>query len=456
MQPSYVRSSSEPKAHAGSDNCVQTSAPNSALSRRRFLRRAGGALALPLVVPPAILGRAGGVAPSNRLAFGGIGMGNRALFILPNFLGFPEVRFVAVSDAREDRRRVAKKAIDAHYRNEDCRVYPDFRELLAQQDLDAVLIATGNRWHATASMFAARAGKDIYCEKPISLSIREGRQLVDMCRRYGTVYQAGTQRRSTESYQFARELVRQGRIGKMHTVEMQVWTGGTVPHQPPGPVPPGWDYDQWLGPVQWRPFVSGRVNGWPYFWDSGEGMHTDMGTNYTDQMQWVLCTDDTGPVEFAATDLVWPNPKEWMSETALSGTFKCRYANGINGVLYQRKGFADRYIRYLGDTGWVQVDDETDVVTAEPESLLQLRQGGGVSWANAGAHIRDFLDAIRSRRPTQCNPEVAHRAQTICEAMTISARLDRPLKWDPAKEVFDCDEANRMLYREPRAPWRVL
>jgi predicted dehydrogenase len=429
--------------------------PASHLNRRRFLRHAAFAGIAPLIVPASVLGRAGTVAPSNRIAFGGIGIGNRAMAILPNFLAFPDVRFVAISDAREDRRRVAKQAVDAHYRDEACRVYRDFRELLAQPDIDAVLIATGNRWHATASMFAARAGKDIYCEKPISLTIREGRRLVDMCRRYGTIYQAGTQRRSTESYQFARELVRQGRIGKVHTVEMQVWIGSTIPHQKAAPVPAGWDYDQWLGPVQWRPFVPGRVNGWPYFWDTGEGMHTDMGTHYTDQMQWVLGTDDTGPVEFETSDMVWPDPKQWMSDTAISGTFKCRYANGVQGVLYQRKGFTDRYIRYIGSEGWVQVDDETDLVTAEPKSLLQSKEAGGVSWANAGAHIRNLVESIRSRRPTLCRPEVAHRAQSIVESMTISARLNRKLQWDPVKEVFDNDEANRMLYREPRAPWRV-
>jgi predicted dehydrogenase len=276
-----------------------------------------------------------------------------------------------------------------------------------------------------------------------------------MCRRYGAIYQAGTQRRSTESYQFARELVRQGKIGKVHTVEMQVWTGGTVPHQPNKEVPAGWDYDQWLGPVQWRPYNAGRVNGWAYFWDTGEGMHTDMGTHYTDQMQWVLGTDHTMPVEFETSDMVWPDPKQWMSETAISGTFKCRYANGVQGILYQRKGFTDRYIRYIGDAGWIQVDDETDVVTAEPKSILQTRPEGGLSWSNASSHIRDLLTCIRSRRQPQCHPEVAHRAQAIVESMTISARLNRKLTWDPVAEVFDNAEANRMLYREPRAPWRV-
>jgi predicted dehydrogenase len=426
------------------------------LNRRQFLRQSALAAAAPLMVRASVLGRAGVVGPNSRIALGGIGMGNRAMYILPSFLAFADLQFVAVSDAREDRRKVSRDAINAHYRNQDCKVYPDFRELLAQKDIDAVLIATGNRWHATASMFASRAGKDVYCEKPISLTIREGRQLVDMCRRYGTIYQAGTQRRSTESYQFARDVVRQGLIGKVRTVEMQVWTGGMVPHQKPTPVPAGWDYDQWLGPVQWRPFVPGRVNGWAYFWDTGEGMHTDMGTHYTDQMQWVLETDDTGPVEFETSDMVWPDPKQWMSETAISGTFKCRYANGVEGILYQRKGFTDRYLRFIGDQGWVQVDDETDLVTAEPKSILVRKESGGVSWSNAGAHIRNFLDSVRSRRLTLCHPEVAHRAQSIVESMTISARLSRKLKWDPVKEVFDCEEANRMLYREPRAPWRVV
>lgn len=413
------------------------------------------ASAASLVVPGSVLGLNGATAPSNKIVFGGIGMGNRAMYILPNFLAFRQIQFAAVSDAREDRRQVSKQAIDQNYQNQDCRVYTDFRELLAQKDIDAVLIATGNRWHSTASMFAARAGKDMYCEKPISLTINEGRRLVDTVRRYGAIYQAGTQRRSTKSYQFAREMVRQGKIGRVHTVEMQLWTGGAVPHQKATPVPPGWNYDMWLGPVQWRPFVPGRVNGWPYFWDTGEGMHTDMGTHYTDQMQWVLGTDETGPVEFEATDLVWPDPKKFMSETALSGTFKYRYANGIQGIIYQRGEFKDRYIRYIGDEGWIQVDDETDVVTAEPKSILQLKQAGFVSWANAGAHIENLLNSIRSRTPTLCNPEVAHRAQTICEATTISARLGRKLKWDPAKEQFDNEDANRMTYRQPRAPWAV-
>ncbi len=428
---------------------------STATTRRRFLRGCLAASAAPLVVPGRVLGLDGAVAPSNRIAFGAIGVGPRARHILPNFLWQPAVQWVAVSEARADRLASAKVMIDTHYGNSACRTYKDFRELLACPDIDAVLIATGNRWHAVASMFAAHAGKDVYCEKPISLTLEEGRRLVETCRRFGTIYQAGTQRRSTASYLFAREMVRQGRIGRIRAVESQVWCGATVPHGKPVPVPEGWDYDQWLGPVQWRPFVPGRVNSWTCFWDTGEGMHTDMGTHYTDQMQWVLGADHTGPVHFESSDIVWPDPAKFMSETAISGTFRCRYANGVEGVIYQRGGFKDRYIRYIGDEGWIQVDDDTDIVTAQPASILGMRSGAGVGWGDASVHITDFLDAIRSRRQPLCNPEVAHRAQSIVGAMTISARLNRALAWDPAAERFDCEAANRMMYRAPRAPWCV-
>jgi predicted dehydrogenase len=423
-------------------------------SRRQFLRRAAPAAAFPLLAPASVLGRAGVTAPNSRIAFGAIGVGNRARYILPNFLGFAQIQFVAASDSREERLKQAKEFIDAHYRNQDCQIYPDFRDLLGRKDIDAVLIATGNRWHGLGSIYAARAGKDIYSEKPVTLTIAEGRALVETCRRFGAVYQAGTQRRSTESYAFAREMVRQGKIGQVRTVEMQCWSGPAIPHGKPEPVPRGWNYDLWLGQVPWRPFVPTRVHNWPYFWDTAEGVMTDMGCHYTDQMQWVLGKDDTGPVEFEAAGQ-FPEPAKFCSDTPVTAEARCRYADGVVGLMYQRRGFTDRYLRYVGDEGWIQVDDETDIVTAQPKSILALKEEGGASWANASVHIRNLLDSIRSRRPTVCNPEVAHRAMTVCQAWTISLRLGRKLKWDPVAERFDNDQANRMLYREPRAPWRI-
>lgn len=428
--------------------------PQKRLSRRQFISRVSVAPLFPLVVRASTLGLNGAVAPSERITFGAIGIGNRARDILQNFLSFKELQLVALSDCRADRLKSGKEMIDNYYGNTDSKTYPDFRDLLAQKEIDAVFIATGNRWHALASIYAARAGKDIYCEKPVTLYIKEGRTLVETCKRYGTIYQAGTQRRSTASYKFAMEMVRQGKIGKLHTVEMQVWTGAAIRHEKSAPIPAGWNYDMWLGQTPWLPFVPGRVHNWPYFFDTGDGMMTDMGCHYTDQMQWVLGTDDTGPVEFECSG-VFPDPKKYMSDTMITGVGKCKYANGVTGIMYQRRGFVDRYIKYIGDEGWIQVDDETDQVKAYPESILSLRSATGVSWANASDHIKNLLDCIKNRKQTLCNPEVAHRVNTICLALTISARLGRKLKWDPVKEQFDDEDANRMLYREPRAPWKV-
>jgi len=424
------------------------------LSRRQFLKRAATAAALPLVIPGSVLGLNGAVAPSNRIVFGSIGVGNRARATLPNFLSFAEIQWLAVCDCRADRLKSAKEIVDRHYGNQDCTAYPDFRDLLARKDVDAVSIATGNRWHGLGSIYAARAGKDIYCEKPVTLTIAEGRKLVETCRRFGTIYQAGTQRRSTASYRFAVEMVRQGKLGRLHTVEMQVWVGPAIDNEKATPVPDGWNYDLWLGQTPWYPFVPARVNGWQYFWDTAEGILTDMGCHYTDQMQWALDTDQTGPLEFEA-QAEFPDPVKYCSDTPITAMGRCKYANGVTGVMYQRGAFKERYIRFIGDAGWIQVDDQTDVVTAEPKSILSLKGTGGAGWGDASGHVRNLLHSIRSRTPTVCNPEVAHRAITICQAWNIGLRLGRKLKWDPVKERFDLEEANRMLYREPRAPWRM-
>ena len=433
---------------------VMRAQTDSCISRRQFLRRTALAATLPAIIPGSALGLDGTVAPSNRIVFGSIGVGNRARATLPNFLGFKEIQWLAVSDCRADRLTSAKDLVDSHYRTTDCQTYANFRDLLARKDIDAVSIATGNRWHGMASIYAARAGKDIYCEKPISLTIQEGRALVDTCRRYGTIYQAGTQRRSTGSYRFARDMVNQGKIGRLHTVEMQVWTGPAVAHEKASEIPKGWDYDTWLGQSPWHPFVKGRVNAWQYFWDTAEGVLTDMGCHYTDQMQWVLGTDQTGPVEFEASG-EFPDAAKFCSDTPLTAVARCQYANGVAGVMYQRREFKDRYIRFIGDAGWIQVDDETDVVTAEPKSILEAKPAGMAGWGDASDHVRNLLDCIRSRKPTLVNPEVAHRAITICQAWNLCLRLGRKLRWNPKTERFDAELANRMLFREPRAPWRA-
>lgn len=425
------------------------------LSRRRFLATLGSA-AGPLVVPGATLGLNGAVAPSNRISMATLGIGNRAMQILSHFMAFPEVHMRAMCDCRADRLEQGRQAVNAHYKNQDCQAHRDFRELLERPDVDAIFIATGVRWHGIASIFAANAGKDIYCEKPVSLSLAEGRALADTCSRLGTVYQAGHQRRSVDSYRFMIEAARRGLIGRLQSIQMQVWEGPAIKLDRIAAVPEGFDYDRWLGQAPWRPFSWAHVNNFMYFWDFSDGVITEMGCHYTDLMQFGLRTDHTGPVEFEGR-AEFPDPKTTYSETPIRGEVRCRYSNGITGVMRQAGKFEDRYIRFVGDEGWIQVDDQTDVVTAEPKSILGLRrQFGNKGWADTGDHIGDFLRAVRSRGRTIAHPESAHRANSIGQIMSLCLRLGRPLRWDPITERFHNDEdANRMRSRAIRPPWHL-
>ena len=409
----------------------------------------------PNIVPASVLGRDGAVAPSNRIVLANIGVGNRARAILPHFMGIKDLHLRAVSDCRADRLKSAKEMVDEFYHNHDCQTYPDFRDVLARQDIDAVFIATGNRWHDMGSIMAARAGKDVYSEKPVSLTLREGRALVDTTSRLGTVYQAGHQRRSVDSYKFMAEVVRRGMIGKLRAVVHQVWSGPTIKYQAPTAVPEGFNYDMWLGQTPFRPFSWAHVNSWQYFWDTAEGIITDMGCHYTDLMQFTMNTDDTGPVEYEGT-AEFPNPKEFYSETPVIAEVRFRYANGVKAVIQQKGAFQDRFIRFVGDEGWIQVDDQTNIITAQPQSILTMRSIISKGWDDTGDHIGDWVRAIKTRTRTVAHPESAHRAISICQISNLCLRLGRELKWDPVAEKFIGDEdANRMLYREPRAPWHV-
>jgi predicted dehydrogenase len=427
----------------------------SRLGRRSFLKRGAAlaaALAAPAVAPRSALGR-GAPAPSERIAMGVIGYGGRCAAILPHFMAFDDVRCLAVSDCRAGRLAGAKRAVDEHYGNQDCAAHADFRELLARPDLDAVLIATGDRWHALLSILAARSGKDVFCEKPISMTIGESRAVVDAMARYGAVYQAGHQRRSVGSYRFQVEVARSGRIGTVHTIICQVWEGPTVGYQAPQGVPEGFDYDMWLGPTPWRPYTNAYVSGWDYFWDVGGGPLIGMGCHYTDIVQWGLERDDTGPVAYEGTATWKPDA---YSETPVTAECTCTYADGVKIVLRSSGAFADRYIRFVGSEGWVQVDDQTNAVTTQPESIRRDATIAGASWAQTGDHVRNWLDCIKSRGRPVCHPESAHRATAICHAVNIGLRLGRSLRWDPKAERFvDDAQADAMLHRAMRPPWTL-
>ncbi|MCP5522888.1 MAG: Gfo/Idh/MocA family oxidoreductase [Verrucomicrobiales bacterium] len=424
------------------------------LSRRRFLGTLGAVTAAPMFVSPAILGRAGTVAPNSRIVMANFGHGNRAGAIIGHFMQFPELHMKVICDCREDRLKNGVDRVNAFYRNQDCERLTDFRELLARPDIDAVFIATGNRWHGLGSILAAKAGKDIYCEKPTTLTIAEGRELVETTTRHGTVYQAGHQRRSVDSYRFMKEVVRRGMIGRVREVIMQSWEGPVIQAGPNQEVPAGFNYDMWLGQTPWRPFNWAHVNAWQYFWDTADGIITDMGCHYTDLMQFTFETDDTGPVAFEGW-AEWP-PEGAYSETPVRAQVRCQYANGVTGVIQQRAGFTDRFIRFVGDEGWIQVDDETNVVTAAPASILKTRSIVNKSWAETGGHIQDWITAIRNRGKPACHPETTHRAMSICQISNLCLRLGRKLHWDPVVERFtDDEEANRMLARSRRSPWHA-
>ncbi len=410
-------------------------------------------IVLPVFIPVSAIGQGGAVSPSDRVVLGAIGNGPRGADVLSYFLQFDDVRFVATCDAQQRRRESAKAMIDERYTNKDCKTYADIFDVVSRPEIDAYLIATGDRMHAHASMLAARAGKDMYSEKPMSLTIEEGRALVNTMKRFGSIYQCGHQRRSVDSYQFVVEVCRRGLIGKVHTAIARVWQSYPVPPDAPRPIPEGFDYDRWLGPTPYHPYSPARVGNWNDFWDTGGGVLIAMGCHYTDIVQWAFDKDDTGPIHYEGT-------AEWaansMTDVPIACEAACTYADGAKLLIQSQGAYVDRFLRFIGDEGWIQIDDETNVITAEPASLLKLRGISSRGWGHPGDHIRNFIDCIRNRRETICAPEKSHRATTVCHAANIALRLGRPLNWDPKAEQFINDpEANRMIGRAMRPPWTL-
>jgi len=432
----------------------------SRLSRRTFLRRVATGLGAATVAPQIVRDTATGAAPdlaspSERVSCAIIGCGNRGPQVMGHFLRQPDVQWIACCDCRQDRLDRAKKQVDRHYGHTDCATYRDFRELLARPDLDGVLIATGNRWHALGAIYAARAGKDVYSEKPISLTLAEGRALVETCNRLGTIYQAGYQRHSVDSFRFAIECVHQKRIGDLKEIICHSWTNSVVKPSPAIPVPEGFGYDMWLGSTPWHPFSWARVNGWRVVWDTGAGILADMGCHWTDLAQWANQAEETGPTTIEVHEVQWA-PRESLTEVPIAARAVTTYANGVRVVHDATGTFNGRYIRFVGTDGWVQVHDATNSVTAEPASLLRWRAISAKGWGDPGDHIRNFLHGIKTRQRTVCYPEAAHRAMSLCQLANIGIRLGRTLRWDPVKEEFPDDaEANTMRSRAMRPPWRI-
>jgi len=427
----------------------------SRLNRRAFLKTslaAGGALAFPWIAP------ARAVAPSERITLGVIGIGPRCRHDLGCFLEEPDLQCVAICDVQASRRDAGKKMVDDKYGNNDCSTCRDFRELLARPDIDAVLIATGDHWHALASIFAAKAGKDIYSEKPCGITIADCQALADTMQRYARVFQAGTQRRSIGNFQFAIQLARSGKLGKIHTMHASIYRPKAVyDWLPAEPEPPREevDWDMWLGPAPWRPYnhlyVAGRWRG-HYDFDSGATL-LDWGAHTLDLCQWANNADHTTPLEYV------PGPDNIIA----------RYANGVKVVIdFLNDPFGDRSphyitrlgtcpVRFEGDEGWVETGDAGEI-EIHPASLKRemrdwTKQQVGT---NPGSHGRNFLDCIKSRAPTAANAAIMRRSHLVCHAAAIAWQLNRKLTFDPVAEAFvGDDEANRLRSRAMREPWRV-
>lgn len=434
------------------------------LTRRQFLTRgavAVGAVAAPWFVPASALGRGGAVAPSERIVMGGIGLGGRGSYDLSVLLPQPDVQWVAVCDVRKGTRETAKNTVDARYGNKDCAAYGDLRQFLAERtDVDAVLIATGDRWHALASIWAMQAGKDVYCEKPACLTMAQGRMVVETARRYARVYQTGAQRLSEPPHVYAIELARSGRLGPIHTVYADCrWRDGmrhdwlpTEPEPPKDEV----DWDVWLGPSPWRPYNRGYANGggWYHYYDFA-----------TDVAMWGAHT-----VAQALAGLDMSNVSSIEFEYAgPDATMVTRLSNGVKLVLFRVAGSVWEPCQYWhgacgerfeGPEGWAAAADgysRTEV--SSPALLLDSKKVLAEYTARTQRpldHVRDFLNCIRSRRPTVANPEVMFRSMCICLAADICEQLKRPLKFDLRKAEFVGDaEANRMRSRAMRAPYIV-
>ena len=432
-------------------------------NRRQFLKTTAavvGAAVAPNFIPAKALGKDGFVAPSERIVLGGIGLRNRGGHDLNWALRENDVQFVAICDLwRESRERV-KKTVDTKYGNNDCKMYPEMREFLATRtDLDAVLIATGDRWHAMAATVAMRAGKDVYSEKPSSMTVAEGRMVVETARRYNRVYQTGTQRLSEPNHIFCIEMARNGGLGKVHTAYAHIapWDAAAMKTEwlPAQPEPPKeeLDWDAWLGPCPWRPFNVAYVKGG---WRGNYDFHTscigEWGAHTFAQAQAGIGAGETSAVAY-----------EYVNNESGDGMVT-HFANGVKMIL--ARDLNKRYWhgscgeRFDGTEGWAAAADgysRPDV--SSPLLLTQMKRVIGEYAARTGRsldHMRNFLDCVKSRDITVANPMVMHHSMTTVHCANICMWLKRDMKFDPAKERFiGDDEANRLLSRAMRAPWHA-
>ncbi len=438
--------------------------PAAHIDRRAFLGKTAGlavsSLAFPAVVPASAAGRGEETPPSERITLGFIGTGGQGNFLLGNFLRKKDAQVAAVCDVHAERReRALSRSTEAYAERfgagnyQGIETYNDFRDVLARADIDAVVIATPDNWHGLMGVMAADAGKDIYGEKPMALTVEESRAIVEAVRRNGRIFQTGSHRRSIDRFRIGCELVRNGVIGELHTINSSVPSGWGCDPQPEAPVPEGFDYDMWLGPAPRAPYTELRWKPRPSFiLDYGNGMITDLGTHFNDIAQWGHGTERTGPV---SVDGRGEYPKTGLYDTVLHLRVEYEFADGVRMICVDKHPKPRISARFEGTEGWIDIGyNET---TADPPSLLStVLPPGAERLYRSRDHHQNFLDCVKSRKETAAPPEVGHRSFSLCNIANISMLLGRKLRWDPDAERFiGGDEANRMLSRPMRPPWRL-
>lgn len=417
------------------------------VTRRQFLAntaKASAVFAAPMFVPGHVLGLDGGVPANERMTLAGLGIGPRGSYVLGCFMDEPVVQFVAIADVRKDRREETRRRTEEKY-GPGVKMYRDFREMLERPDIDAVLIATGDRWHTPASVCAAKAGKDVYCEKPCSMTIAESQALADTFERYGRIYQAGTQRRSVENFQLAADLCHSGKLGKLTAVHANTLHPGTshdwLPEEPQ-PAQDEVDWDLWLGPTPWRPYNRRYVDGgWRGFFDFHGGGILEWGAHTVDLCNWAGTQDEKMPVRYE------PTPSGCIAT----------YDDGLKLVMRDENwmGLGTCSVRYEGEDGWVETGDSGRLELSSGQLRGEQRQFEEIG-TSAVSHVRNFLESVQTREPAHSNAEVVARSHIICHAAYIAWQLGRPLDFDTEKvEFVNDDDANRMRSRALRAPWRI-
>lgn len=446
------------------------SMPGKNVTRRGFLKRSIVAATAPAIVPASVFGAN---APSNRVTIASIGVGSQGSHLLRNFARLADVQYLAVCDTFKDRRDEAARVLNKQYGGPVVKACADFRNVLSRDDIDAVIVSTSDHWHIPLAAYAARAGKDVYVEKPLGPVLGWARRLRVTLQRYGTVFQYGTQQRSDSKFRYACELVRNGYIGELQRIDVWApdvsddWTdfaveryGSTEPAAPPA----GFDYDMWLGPAPEVPYTIDRCRreGSFHIYDYSLGFIAGWGAHPLDIAQWGNDADHTSPVKYEAWGEI---PERGLLNTVARWDAKCTYANGVE-MRFMCHRVARRHVTkyrkwsshgttFFGSDGWVSVDRGGLHFSNPALADLRFRATDQRLYASRN-HYQNFIDCVRTRRATVSPFEAAIRSDTISHLCDISIRRGRPIDWDPQREQILGDEpAARMLDRAMRAPWRM-